>query len=296
MSRKKQWVDTLMTKREAIEQALDAPLGAMLGCGHWGCVFESTPPWVVKFSIDPTEGPIWSKIAGVLADEDYGTDGFVELRSITRLTPDLVLRSKPHKVWAIVREAVEPVFREYTEKELGGHGRGTRVLTTSFTNKLLGLGEPMPAYGRRESTTNNKHEDFWSGIDGLFKYRDLATLWHLFGARSTLMNRERRMQLLRMQRFPDDGNVTTRDDVAARIERVLGHYFRGPHMAPLGESLALLSMHQIYLRDVHQQNIGWHVSRGDDDWSKIVIFDPGHTPTEKADIQTALIENGRQAL
>ena len=56
--RKKKWVEQLLTKRDKIEKAIGMPLGTMLGCGHWGCVFESTAPWVVKLSIDPTEGPI----------------------------------------------------------------------------------------------------------------------------------------------------------------------------------------------------------------------------------------------
>jgi len=102
--RKKKWVEALLTKQAAIEDVLEVPIGRMLGCGHWGCVFESTTPFVVKFSIDPTEGPIWSKIVGLVREEQYGGMGFPNIKSITRLMPDISHSGKKRKVWAIVRD------------------------------------------------------------------------------------------------------------------------------------------------------------------------------------------------
>lgn len=287
-NRKKQWVEALMTKRHAIAGALGVPLGEMLGCGHWGCVFESVSPWVVKFSIDPTEGPIWSKIGGILADEAYGADGFVELKSITRLTPDLRVGGKNRKVWAIVREAVEPVFREYSQKELGKRGHGTTLMTSGVTTALLDLPGPESPFGLRRGT--DKQKDFSDGIDGLFDYRELATLWHLLG-KSRLGSVERSRLGAMRSRYGMD----SQDDVEEAIDRVLGH-LRGPLMGPLGESLVMLASNRIFLRDVHNMNIGWHLPRSDDDWAKVVVFDPGHTPTDKMEIETVLLENPREAL
>ena len=81
------------------------------------------------------------------------------------------------------------------------------------------------------------------------------------------------------------------------MSRIVETQFNGPAMAPLGESLNMLASHGIYLRDVHMLNIGWHVARDADDWDRIVIFDPGHTPTANTEgIEEALVENGREAL
>jgi len=50
-------------------------------------------------------------------------------------------------------------------------------------------------------------------------------------------------------------------------------------------------------REHTPKNIGWHVGRDDDDCDRIVIFDPGHTPTTGGEpIEQALVENGREAL
>lgn len=279
---RKKWVEALLGKRSRIEGALGASLGDMLGCGHWGCVFVSEGPWVVKLSIDPTEGPIWSKIAGLVEDEHYGGDGLVKLKSITRLTPDLVVGGRKRKVWAIVREGVEPVFREYRPKELGDRGRGTRTLTSKFTNDLLGYSKPQ---AWNLPVMNHKQEDFAKGISSLFKYRDLARFWHI--KHDALRGRQREKIVERYGAAFEEGL----DRTAERIQHVADVGFSGPHMAPLGESLSMLASNGIYLRDVHNLNIGWHVPTGDDDWARVVIFDPGHTPTEGVDIEERLIEN-----
>ena len=263
------------------------PLGTMLGCGHWGCVFESTPPWVVKLSIDPTEGPIWSKIAGLAEEEAYGGDGLVKLKSITRLTPDLVVGGRKRKVWAIVREGVEPVFRQWRPKELGEKGRGTRVLTSAFTNELLGYSKPQ---SWDLENTNYKQEDFKRGIESLFKYRDLTTFWHL----KATSRRGMEHTALAGGRY-DTRLHQSLERTSELIQRIADTGFSGPHMAPLGETLSMLASNGVYLRDVHNLNIGWHVPTSDDDWARVVIFDPGHTPTEGAEIEEALVEN-REAL
>jgi hypothetical protein len=273
--RKKAWVETLLTKRDKIEKAIGMPLGKMLGCGHWGCVFESTPPWVVKLSIDPTEGPIWSKIAGLLRDEQWGLQGFTEIKSIHRITPDIVYGGRKKKVWAIVREGIEPVF---TNSRAG-------LLFSPYSVKLLKLPENTSPHLRTLEPYGFAANDVGQMLDGLAKYRQKAAEWHDVGTPRGSRH--------------GYGSQTrpTREAVAERIDQILGHYFHGPHAAPLGESLQMLSGYGIYLRDVHLLNIGWHVARDADDWDRIVIFDPGHTPTAGGkDIEQVLVENGREAL
>ncbi len=275
--RKKAWIEALLTKRMRIETAIDAPLGRMLGCGHFGCVFESTAPWVVKFSIDPTEGPIWSKIVGLIRDESYGDLGFPEIKSITRLTPDIPYGGRKKKVWAIVREGVVPVYR------------GRESLYTDFSLEKLGLPPGSGRFTRLGEHKSALPEDFVMAIYGLSLYQGLARAWH--GFTSPSRNHDQR-EALRI-------HYHSRDAVEAKIEHVLNREFHGPIAGGLGESLSMLASNQVYLRDVHTGNIGWHVAApGDgDDWDRLVIFDPGHTPTGPAtDIPSALIENGREAL
>jgi len=262
MSRKKGWVEALLTKRDALEKVLGVPLGAMLGCGHFGCVFDSTPPWVVKFSIDPTEGPIWSKIVGLMKEERYGEGGFPEIKSITRILPDIPYGGRKKKVWAIVRESVAPVYKaggDYTDFSLAKLGQ---LPGTGQFSKLGGGevsdGKPLPV-------------DFSDAIYGLAQYQGAAREWH--------------------QRHSDE--------IETKIERILNRYFSGAIAGPLGESLSMLASNRVYLRDVHRGNIGWHVAEpGDgDDWDRLVVFDPGHTPTSKVtDIEEVLVANGRNAL
>jgi GNAT superfamily N-acetyltransferase len=315
--RKKAWVEQLLTKRDKIEKAIGMPLGTMLGCGHWGCVFESTPPWVVKLSIDPTEGPIWSKIKGLLDEERYGDGGFPEIKSIHRITPDLVTGGRKRKVWAIVRENVEPVFKEYKARELGLHGGGTVLRTSPYTTEKLGLHAPVGAYdfqrprgevadaavmlGLRRpsppaelSAWTPQQEDFGRAIDGLMKYKEAATAWHTLRSPARTHGQIKTQSYYRAQ-FGCGGPSQDRDcleKIEYRLNRIVETMFHGPACAPLGESLSMLASNGVYLRDVHLLNIGWHVARDADDWDRIVIFDPGHTPTKSTGgIEEALVEN-----
>jgi len=264
--RKKGWVEALLTKREALEKVLGVPLGAMLGCGHFGCVFDSTSPWVVKFSIDPTEGPIWSKIVGLMKEERYGDGGFPEIRSITRILPDIPYGGRKKKVWAIVREGIEPVFANV----------GGMLHLSPFTCEKYGLPADIGPYSSLNAFGPNA-EDFSTALNALNKYRMFAQAWHR-GARSR------------------DGS---REETAELLQRVADTHFHGGACAPLGESLSMLASNGVYLRDVHMMNIGWHVAApgAGDDWDRLVIFDPGHTPTGKVtDIEEVLVANGRAAL
>jgi hypothetical protein len=267
MTRKKGWVEALLTKRAALEKVLGVSLGAMLGCGHFGCVFASTPPWVVKFSIDPTEGPIWSKIVGLMKEERYGEGGFPEIKSITRILPDIPYGGRKKKVWAIVREGIEPVF--VSDR--------TSLRFSPFTCAKFGFPPDLSVHGSGISMFGPNAEDFSAALNALNKYRMFAQAWHR-GARSR------------------DGS---REETAELLQRVADTHFHGGACAPLGESLSMLASNGVYLRDVHMMNIGWHVAPpgAGDDWDRLVIFDPGHTPTGPAkDIPEALVANGRSAL
>lgn len=105
---------------------------------------------------------------------------------------------------------------------------------------------------------NNGYRDFRENIDLLLHYRTLAGFWH---------------------RDPHH----RRDNLDRRIEQVL-YRMGGPVGGPLGESLQMLLSNDVVLNDVHLGNIGWRVLNeveGVEGYTCLVIFDPGHTPTDK---------------
>jgi hypothetical protein len=277
--RKKAWVEELLKKHDAIERAIEAPLGEMLGCGHWGCVFDSTPPWVVKLSIDPTEGPIWEKIINLINEEQYGADGFTRVKNVFRLKPDYVTPGgKSHKVWAIVREGIEPV---YDDDKISAH-----------TLDELGIDNPEALRTKAahvDARTRDRVAMFTDALEGLSHYRHAAKAWHAFNQRSAGVDHT--------SFYAAHYGIRTREQAEDKIQAILRRSFDGPIAGPLGESLSMLASNGVYLRDVHYGNIGWRVPKDDDEWACLVIFDPGHTPTKGGkDIVEALVENGREAL
>ena len=266
----KKWVDRLIAKRGALERVVDAPLGYMLGCGSWGCVFDSTPPWVVKFTIDPTEGAIWTFIKEWSSREQRAADGIVAVREIVRILPDVHVGDVVHPLHAIVREAVQPMyqgayFSERTLRELG--------LPEGYTvdDDLLRRASEWEAPDITQETIH-RAEELLETIEWLMSYRSAAGRWH-----------ESR-QALRKNYWLDEAT-----DRAHALRRTR-------YGALIGESLLALIREGIVLRDVHLANVGWrfHARFGR---LGLVIFDPGHTPVAGgAEIETVLVEEGREAL
>jgi hypothetical protein len=275
--------------KPAIERAVGMPLGAVLGCGHWGCVIASTPPWVIKLTRDPTEGPIWAKIVGWTREQDertngLGTEGVVRVKDIVRLRPDVQFRGKTFPLHAIVREEAIPLLG-------GGAGLGMSL----YTMELLGFNEAAKKRGLSESEFYyvvpdslrrwaDRHPDLplIAGnareladlLHGLEKYRDAATAWH------------HQHELKRPQPY----KINAAED---NMQAAIGH-MSGWIGNAIGETLGEMLSDGLVLRDVHWGNIGWriHPERpGDEFQQTLVIYDPGHTPTETQDVREALREN-----
>lgn len=228
------------------------PLGQLLGCGHWGCVFESTSPWVVKFTRDPTEGPIWAKLRAWEAETDYATDGIVRIKDIVRLYPDIKFGRREWPIHAIVREEVAPVFSS----------EGT---WTPYTAERLGSSQ-FPRCPTLPPLQKSLRSEFLQTLQGLQLFRDHAASWHRVKA----------------YKRPEPRKLEYFEELMTRAT----NYMTGPIGGRLGETLNQLVVDGIVLRDVHHGNIGWRVkdpSASDDDTEHcIVIFDPGHTPTDDA--------------
>ena len=256
VTRTKKWVRALLEHRDALEQAADAQIGELLGCGHWGCVLELVDsPYVLKLTIDPTEAPIWARIHVLTNDYGFG-DGFPEVHRIFRLEPPVMYWGKARIAHGIVREKVSPAF-------------GTRGTLTPSTLRYLGLSwesEKPPAFSyealnhfdysqlpRAQAVIGDVRE-FVRTVEALRLYRELAGEWH---ARH-LHNRE-----------------LLRDKIQSVIFRMEGWVGNA-----LSESLSMLLQNDVVLRDTHLGNVGWRVDENMGPLG-LVIFDPGHTPTRE---------------
>jgi len=281
----KKWVRDVLVDKDRIADVIGLPIGEMLGCGHWGCVFESEPPWVVKFSRDPTEGPIWAKLIEWVKEQNetvgVGTDGLARAREVVQLSPGVVYRGKERELFVIVREAVAPLF-----SNIGGV-----LALTPASIERLGLtssGSPYE-YAAPEAISFYELEgiarDFTRGTDksnwaynaytlmlllkALRDYQELAYEWH--AKRSAYSREHFEDQMMR---------------AASRMTGWIGN--------PISETLIELLGDGMVLRDVHWMNIGWRVHSevlGEELPETLVIFDPGHTPTKGAAPPTAMRRN-----
>ncbi len=268
------WVRRVLEIRPAIERAIQAPIGRLLGCGWWGCVFESTPPWVVKLTIDPTEGPIWYRIQRVF-EEHGGGDGLVRVRSLVDLRPGVTYGGRRRRLFAIVREAIDPIFSYPPRREME---RGMGPKFTRRTKRELGVAEQydmgvfrgVPGIGvmteRRPVSVARgvapALDDFERFILELQSYRNAAIMWHS-------------APVARM-----------RDALEPVLRNAIARMYSSRFGGDVAESLDVLLQNGIVLRDVHLQNIGWRAYAEASGFEpanphSIVIFDPGHTPTER---------------
>jgi hypothetical protein len=289
---RKRWVKDLLTKRHSVEEAIGMPLGDILGCGHFGCVFRSEGPWVVKLSIDPTEGPIWATIGEKIEESRYGSDGFARVKSITRLKPDVGDSKRKNKLYAIVREDCEPLltgtsassYSDYTKQKMGVPNWTNSELHAALTGmvKLRNTNLPMEVVSRLENLQET--------LKGIHAYREWGHQARLSrpGARSH--DRER---------FGMYGSSRTHSYQEC-IERALRatNLMNGAIGGALGESLSMLGDYGIVLFDVHLGNVGWRVHENidglDDAGETLVVYDPGHTPTDQTTaIQERFVANAR---
>jgi hypothetical protein len=299
MSRPKRWIADLLEQREKLQRTLGMPVGESLGCGYYGCVFRSSEPWVIKLTIDRSEGPIWEKIVNITEEEDYGAEGFARVKDIVRLLPDVQYGGKKHKLYAIVREDCPPVFEfprgkahrpsAYTMQRLGlpevaaeWHGlRGEEPWWQSENELREYLQEqhdyPTPAAERTARQTTA----FSVTVRALLSYRNLE-----LQARSAVRDR---FGYLDRPRYSRSELKDRLERAAYRMSGEVGNY--------LGESLNLLLSRDIILRDLHLGNIGWRrheTIAGSTMPPCLVIYDPGHTPTAgRSNIEERMVANAR---
>lgn len=141
----------------------------------------------------------------------------------------------------------------------------SKMVTTEWTVHRLDLAAPLTAQQMvpwdtgKIDTGNYKLQETQTALRATIQYRMFA--------------RDMRSGLL------------GKDSGYSRIERAINAMY-GSIGGPLGESLQMLLSNEFILHDVHLGNIGWreyaHIDGYEDQNEGLVIFDPGHTPTDKS--------------
>ena len=269
----KQWLNDLLEHREAAERAIGAPLGKILGCGHFGCAFASTEPWAVKLTVDPNEAPMWAFIGETLALDPTGqaAAGFTRVKDIVHLLPGAGRGQRKKPLYAIVREQIHPVFEnnppnhltDYTVRRLELDPQDKSITAALILNdtpdleRLLGELIEVRGIGVAEAERIvGQLRDFWNALRATHIYDDAVERHHL--------------------------RKLSRKKMLSEVGRALG-MVEGEVGAGLRDGLGLMLDHGVLFEDLHIQNIGWRTHALIEGYGTLpqglVIFDPGRTPT-----------------
>ncbi len=117
------WLKGWLSKNEqALVDVTGARTDTLLGCGHWGCVFDTDDPrWAVKITVDPTEGALVQATLETREELEGGDgtgpsqvlDGIVFYKGLYDGGTVEAFRQL-YTVYVIVREKIEPIDWEST--------------------------------------------------------------------------------------------------------------------------------------------------------------------------------------
>lgn len=266
------WLKIVLQSRPKLEAFVSeilghpAQLGAVLGCGHWGCVLAVPgTPWVVKISRDPTEGAMWSAIQRLQAEAPNQMQGLARVRAVAQ-AGIVAWRRGTHPVYVIVREDVLPFAGDVLAPA------EIRYLVSSISPATVSqiTKDPNPAYVARSLATT---------ASLLTKFKSWATKFH--------MKRPRRLAGRDIFGLPSPPHPS-RERSIEEFWNIAGELQSEPMGYQIGETFsALLDLDPpVVLRDVHLGNVGWRVHarlpgfKDEASTQGLVIYDPGHTPTK----------------
>jgi hypothetical protein len=298
LAAKRAWSSFLEANLDRFRRTMAVPMGELLGCGLWGCVFDSEPPWVVKLTRDRTEGPIWAYMAELLGDSEVSAelDAFLRVRDVVRIHPDVIFGSEEMPVYGIVREAAEPVLRRpdfATEETLRRLGMTPAIL------ERAGIDPKEPSLSAMSDALSTFPQDLKVRMRELFivlmslqDYRRHALIFHSW--RGKLMRRA--YDGLSKEEVEDIADRAFQEMLAA-IEKMRGHGYVNRYGDIIGQTLlSAVQYGDLVFQDLHLLNVGWRVHaeiEGDVRPLSMVILDPGAmaTPYEPPIRETELLEN-----
>lgn len=242
-----------------------------LGGGHYGYAYavvgpnfgKEDPPArdrvaahsrriVLKITRDPTEGPFCRWIQERQEDCDgLFTSAFARMHDVRRLPTDIRWRGKEWPVFAIVREEIQPVFGyeplPVTSREAG---KGTVFRALQMAGRALSRPRKR-GRAQLEMLVDSSGQPAFSWTSG--------------GERRKLFDAEHIWDLA-VQRLYDYAGYEAVAEAFVMIRERYGIYMQDVHMGNLGR--------RIYPQE--SDGCGYWGNQGG-----VVIFDPGHTPTNQ---------------
>ena len=280
----KAWGDFVQENRPRFERTMGVPVGKLLGCGYFGCVFESSPPWVVKFTRDDTEGDVWSVMAELLADPEVTDElgAFLRVRDVARILPDVVFDDEEMPVFGIVREEALPVLYSphiATEETLRRLGITTAMLESANISpespSMRQIAESLGAFPARERRAT---EELLVVLAALQHYRKHALVFSEWRGRLT----HRDYGGLGREEAEDIADEAFRQ-MLGTIDVMRGEGYVNRFGDVIGQTLAAsVNFGDLVFRDLHLFNVGWRMHTDIDRDSRpdsMVILDPGAMAT-----------------
>lgn len=267
--------DYVEERREVFERVTGWDLGPRLGCGFWGCAFATSAPWVVKVTRDATEGPIWAFIRESYEARPDEMAGFPRVDDVMRLRPDVSVAiealgeeaSEPSPVYAVRREAIDPMFTLTTRRDA--------LRMTQRTADELGLMAPM-SYEDMKMDRRPALVEFKQAIKHLLAYKA----------------RSREIQGEEIMSRPDRMVIRELESETLKHLAVLAQH---PLFSDLAASLYGMAGLGVYFADLHPGNIGWRIHadiEGDVRPLTAVVTDPGVASTPyDVSVREALLRN-----
>jgi hypothetical protein len=105
------WVKEALGRHGRLEAQLGVQIGELLGCGGWGCVFDTNTHWVVKLTLDPREVAAWNWLDRFTHRHGDEAAGVARVGDLVELSPrvyDPDSRSE-RSAFLVLREKVEPL-------------------------------------------------------------------------------------------------------------------------------------------------------------------------------------------
>jgi hypothetical protein len=282
----KVWAAFLESNKDRFQRTITAPIGGLLGCGLFGCVYESESPWVVKLTRDKTEGPIWAYMAELLGDPEVTDElnAFLRVNDVVRVQPDVIFDEEEMPIYCIVREEGLPVLAEpglrVTKETQRRIGITPKILADigideeePSINVLGRLGDALPP-AIQESLA-----DFYSLIVALKYYRSHALVFHKWRGKLTHGDYEG-LEQYQAEEIADEAFRGMLDSIDG-----MRHRNNRPNRFGLeiGTTLAAaVNFGDLVFQDLHLYNIGWriHETIGQDRRPPcMVILDPGAMAT-----------------
>lgn len=280
------WATFLEANLDRFQRTLDVPIGERLGCGRYGCVFDSTSPWVVKVTRDESEGPIWSYMSELLGDPEYHKllPSFLRVRDVVRVRPDVIFNDVVQPVFAIVRESAAPVFDQV--QVVNPRDKYDVSFETALSEQTLSiLGMTASALKKAQLQRPVLYTNVSERVRLLPKgvQKDFAEFHFAIEATRAYRHSAITFHRLRWQSKKSPAEIALTEEAQADMRAACTVLQRFDISTELGDTLLTAEQEaDLVFQDMHMYNIGWRTHRTISREKLpqcMVILDPGAMAT-----------------